>query len=180
MKKSAKIFIIVGAALVLGGIIFIAVTLLSVRNGENALVYERTVQARITDMYVKESTTGQHKKQGGTGYTGGHTTNTYYVKFLISDGGEPYTDEQSVSKSLYNEYAALEKNKDMEFKIYVNPDGNRFLSQRDLGGANNEYWDSGSITLAMAGKIIGGMLAALIGLMVIKVGTDMPKETEGE
>lgn len=178
MKKAAIVLIVIGLIFFVAGIFLIYTGFASQNSGENSLVFEKTVQARITDTRVGESVVGRHKKKGG-GYTGGHTEYTYYVEFLVSDGGEAYTKEQSVPKSLYDEYGQLEKNKDMEFNIYVNPDGADFLSLKDIEDATADYQEI-HITKNIAVRMIAGLIAAAAGMLLLSIADMLHKKAKKE
>lgn len=178
MKKAAIVLIVIGIIFFAAGVFLIYTGFASQNSVENSLVFEKTVQARITDTRVGESVVGRHRKKGG-GYTGGHTEYTYYVEFLVSDGDEAYTKEQSVPKSLYDEYVQLEKNKDMEFNIYVNPDGADFLSLKDIEGATADYQEI-FVTKNIAVRMIAGLIAAAAGWVLLTSGVNMRKKAEKE
>lgn len=170
-----KIVLIIGLAVFAAGIAVIAAGFSAGDGEENSLAFEKTVTASIANTRVGESTVGRKKKKNGTGHTVGHTMYTYYVEFLVTDGGSTYTEEQAVPQSLYNEYCAIEKNKDMEFNMYVNSDGAHFLSLKDLAGATEEYRTE-HVTKAIAVQMISGLIAAAVGWVLITVGANGRKK----
>lgn len=169
MKKAWLVVTIIGLVLFIGGIGVIAFSVSQSRSEDNSLAFDRTVTARITNMRVVERKVGQHKNKNATGYTGGHTEYSYYVE--ITADGVP--KEQGVSKELYDEYAAFEKNADMDFNVYRNPDGAEFFSLKDLEGATAEYRSAGRITKDIAIRMIAAMAAAVIGFGVLGTGLKM-------
>lgn len=174
MKKASVIVMIVGALLIAGGIAVIFICFSQANSDKNALVLDKKVTAQITNTRVSESKVGQHKNKNATGYTGGHTEYHYYVE-ITSDG---ISKEQAVSKSLYDEYSALEKNVDMEFNVYRNPDGAEFLSLKDLEGATAEYQSGGHITKNIAVRMIAAMVAAFVGIGTLQFGSWLKKKAE--
>lgn len=174
MKKAAVIVIIIGALLIVGGIAVILIGFAQAKSDQNALVLDKKVTAQITNIRVTESKVGQHKNKNGTGYTGGHTEYHYYVE-ITADG---ISKEQAVSKSLYDEYSALEKNVDMEFYLYRNSDGSTYFSLKEIGGATEEYQGAGNITMDIAVRMIAAMLAAFIGIPVLQYGMSLKKKAK--
>lgn len=171
MKKTWLVVTIIGLVLFVGGVGVIIFSFSQAGSEENSLAFDRKVTAQITNTRIAESSTGHRKKKNGTGYTDGHTTYTYYVEFLVSDGG--YTVENAVSASEYEEYKQLEKNKDMDFNVYRNPDGAEFLSLKDLEGATAEYRSGGHVTKDIAIRMIASIAAAVIGFGVLGTGLKM-------
>lgn len=174
MRKAAVIVMVIGALLIAGGIAVIFICFSQANSDENALVFDKKVTAQITNTRVTESKVGQHKNKNATGYTGGHTEYHYYVE-ITADG---ISKEQSVSKSLYDEYSALEKNVDMEFYLYRNPDGSSFFSLKDLEVATAEYRSGGHITKNIAVRMIAAMVAAFVGIGTLQFGGWLKKKTE--
>lgn len=174
MKKAAVIVIIIGALLIVGGIAVILIGFAQAKSDQNALVLDKKVTAQITNVRVTESKVGQHKNKNATGYTGGHTEYHYYVE-ITADG---ISKEQAVSKSLYDEYSALEKNVDMEFYLYRNPDGSTYFSLKEIEGATEEYQGAGNITMDIAVRMIAAMLAAFIGIPVLQYGLSLKKKAK--
>lgn len=171
-----KIILIIGIAVFAAGIAVIAAGFSAGDGEENSLTFVRSVSAEITNTRVGESRVGQSKKKNGTGYTTGHVTYTYYVEFLVTDGGVTYTEEQAVPQGLYNEYCALEKNRSMEFNLYFNADGAHFLSRKDLEGALEEYRQVGYVSQAIGVQMIGGLIAAAVGWVLISIGINGRKK----
>lgn len=174
MKKAAVIVMVIGALLIVGGIAVILIGFAQANSDQNALVFERNVTAQITNTRVVESKVGQRKNKNATGYTGGHTEYHYYVK-ITADG---ISKEQAVSKSLYDEYSTLEKNVDMEFYLYRNPDGSSYFSLKDLEGATEDYQSAGNITMDIAVRMIAAMLAAFIGIPILQYGLSLKKKSK--
>lgn len=174
MKKAAVIVIIIGALLIVGGIAVILIGFAQAKSDQNALEFDRKVTAQITNTRVTESKVGQHKNKNATGYTGGHTEYHYYVE-ITADG---ISREQAVPKDLYDEYSALEKNVDMEFYLYRNPDGSSYFSLKEIGGATEDYQGAGNITMDIAVRMIAAMLAAFIGIPVLQYGMSLKKKAK--
>lgn len=174
MKKAA-VLIIIGAIFFAAGVFAIYTGFASQSSGENSLVFEKKVTAQITDMRTAESTVGR-KKENGTGSDALHTTYTYYVDLLVSDGGNTYAEEQTVSESVYKEYSSLEKNKDMEFNLYRNGDGAAYFSLKDIDGATADY-QSVQVTKNIAVRMIAGLIAAAVGWVLLMNGLKTRKNT---
>lgn len=164
----------IGALLIAGGIAVVLICFLQANSDKNALVLDKKVTAQITNTRVSESKVGQHKNKNATGYTGGHTEYHYYVE-ITADG---ISKEQAVSKSLYDEYSALEKNVDMEFYLYRNPDGSAYFSLKEIRGATEDYQGAGNITMDIAVRAIAAMLAAFVGIPVLQYGVSLKKKAE--
>lgn len=151
----------IGAIFFVAGIFVIYRSFASQHSDENALVFEKTVQARITDMRISDSTVGAAHHQGSKTDSVGTTTRYYYVTLFVSDGGG-YSTEKSVSAKVYKEYEQLEKNKDMEFNLYRNIDGSDFFSLKDLEGATADYQEL-FMPMSIGYRMIAGLIAAAIG-----------------
>ncbi len=178
MKKH-KILLIIGIIIFAIGVGVIVWGFHAAGGEENSLIFEKKVTAQITDTRVSESTVGR-KKKNGSGYSAGHKTYTYHVEFLVSDGENSYTESQIVTKSIYDEYSSLEKNKDMEFNLYRNPDGSAYLSLKELSAAAEEYRDSGRITADIAVQMIIGMVIAAVGWILLAGGLNGMKKKNAE
>ena len=169
--------------LVVGFIIFAAgagiiIYYMSAADGENnSLTFEGKVQAQITDQKIIERTKNR-KKKGGAGYYTIAEGRDYVIEFLVTIGSGTYEERQDVSKSVYDKYSVLEKNKDMEWNLYRNPDGASFLSMEDLEGARTEYHDVGYVTEDMAIRMIAGMVTAFIGWGVMIGGANARKKAK--
>lgn len=161
MKKTAIILMVIGLIFFASGIFVIYRSFVSQHSDENALVFEKTVQARITDMRIEKSTVGARHRHGpGKTSSSGTTTYYYYVTLYVSDGG--YSTEKAVPSYVYKEYEELEKNKDMEFNLYRNPDGSDFFSLKDLEGATADYQNL-FMSMSIGYRMIAGLIAAAIG-----------------
>lgn len=174
MNKAAKILTAAGIAVFAASVIVIIVTFSLGGSAANGLVFEKTVTAQITDTRVIEHTKSE-KKKGGTGYTETVLSRSYEVTFSVLEDGNSRTEWQSVPKSLYDEYAAFEKNKDMEFNLYRNMDGGAFLSLNGIDGATEEYQSGGQVTDDMGITLIVSMVTAFFGLAVMAIGSELKK-----
>ncbi|MCM1328904.1 MAG: hypothetical protein NC253_05620 [Ruminococcus sp.] len=166
-----KILLIVGLLILAAGVGAIALGFQTAGGEENSLTYEKTVTARITNTRAAESRVGG-QDMDGRGHSIGSVDRTYYVEFLVTDGDNSYTEEQAVPKSVYDEYSALEKNTDMEFKLYRNPDGSAYLSLNSVSAAAEEYRDSGQVTGAIALQMLIGLAVAAVGWVLLSRGLD--------
>lgn len=173
-----KILLIIGLIILAAGIGAIVMGFQTAGGEENSLTYEKTVTARITNTRVAESRVGGHDMDGGK-HSIGSVEHTYYVEFLVTDGGSSHTEEQAVTKSVYDEYSALAKNTDMEFKLYRNPDGSAYLSLEDVSAATEEYRDSGQVTGAIAVQMLIGLAAAAVGWVLTSAGLNGVKKEKG-
>lgn len=160
--KAANVLLIIGLAMFAAGVGIIVYNMSAAKGEENSLTFERTVTARITDCRVTEHTRS-HKKSGGTGYYTTVVSRDYTVDFLVTTDGGTYEDSQDVPKDIYDSYSAMERNRDMEWKLYRNPDGSAFLSQQELPAAQEEYRGTGYVTHDMGIRMIIGMVTAFIG-----------------
>lgn len=167
-----KMILIIGIALFVAGVAVIAAGFSAAGGEENSLTFSRTVSAEITNTRIDEPETS--RRENGIAHLNVDTTYTYYVEFLVSDSGSTYKVEQVVPPSLYNEYCALEKNKSMEFNLYFNADGAVFLSLKDLDGAEEDY-QSEHVTKAIAVQMIGGLIVAAVGWVLITTGANGAK-----
>ena len=175
MKKAALTVSIIGLILFAVGFIVIVVTFSQTDSEENSLEFDKKVTAQITNTRMIELDTEQSQNNNSSGHRGDNTAYRYYVEFLVSDDSGTYTKEQGVSGSLYSEYNTLEKNKDMEFNMYVNPDGAQFLSLKDLEGANAEYLSGGHIAKNIAVRIIASAAGAFLGICLLSIGKWLKK-----
>ncbi|MDE5992707.1 MAG: hypothetical protein K2G87_06615 [Oscillospiraceae bacterium] len=167
--------IVTGLMLFTAGVFLIYTGFVSQNSEENSLVFEKTVQARITDMRTVKSGVGDFRTKGGRSYADKSVTYNYYVDFLVSDEGG-YSMENAVSAMLYKEYEQLEKNTDMEFNLYRNGDGAAYLSFKDIEGATEDY-RSVQVTKNIAVRMIAGLLAAAVGWVLLMNGDKMRKKT---
>lgn len=174
MKKAA-IVIIIGLILFAAGVFVIYTGFVSQNSKENSLVFEKNVQARITDMRTVKSSVGSFRTNGGRSYANESVAYNYYVEFFVSDDGG-YSMENVVSAMLYKEYEQLEKNKDMEFNLYRNGDGAAFLSFKDIEGATEDY-RSMQVTKNIAVRMIAGLIAAAVGFVLMTNGDKMRKKS---
>ncbi|MBD5147011.1 MAG: hypothetical protein HDT21_14075 [Ruminococcus sp.] len=174
MKKTAIVLIVIGAIFFVAGIFVIYTGFASQNSDENALVFEKTVQAQITDMRISDSTVGAAHYQGSKPDRVGTTTRYYYVTLFVSDNGG-YSTEKGVSAKVYKEYEQLEKNKDMEFNLYRNADGTAFFSLKDLEGATADYQEI-YVSNNIAVKMIAGLIAAAVGWVLLMNGGKMRKK----
>ena len=174
MKKASIVLIVIGLILFAAGVFLIYTGFVSQNSGENSLVFEKNVRARITDLRIVESGVGSFRTKGGKSYANESVTYNYYVEFFVSDG-DGYSMENVVSAMLYKEYEQLEKNKDMEFNLYRNGDGVAFLSFKDIEGATEDY-RSMHVTKNIAVRMIAGLAAAAIGWALLMNGDKMRKK----
>ena len=175
-SRPGHILTVIGFIAVIVGIVIVILSLRSGDGNENSLIFEKPVEAQIIDVKVNETKRGAHKKKNGTGLTQGHTEYSYEIVFEVYDGAETYTENQTVSKSLYDEYLTFEKNKTMAFNLYVNADGNKFLSQGDEKTANEEYHDAGSITKGILYKLIIGVVLVFVGMIILSFSSKKRKK----
>lgn len=168
MKKAARILMIIGAIFFVAGIFVIYRSFASKKSDENALVFEKTVQARITDMRISDSTVGASHHNGSKSDKSGVTTRYYYVTLFVSDDGG-YSTEKGIPAYVYSEYEQLEKNKDMEFNLYRNTDGAAFFSLKDLEGATEDYQEL-FMSWSIGVRMIAGLIAAAIGWALFMQG----------
>lgn len=176
MKKSVKILIVLGLIFCVAGGLAIYTSFVSQKSGGNALVFEKKVTARITDMHIYKSYDGGHMNKATGEHVGGTVSYTYHVDFFVSDDGG-YTVKHRASAKEYSEYEQLEKNKDMEMNQYRNPDNNIFLSLKDIEGATEDY-QSMQITKSIAIKMMGGMLAVFAGLKMLDIAGKLHKKAK--
>ncbi|MDE7304051.1 MAG: hypothetical protein K2N60_12100 [Oscillospiraceae bacterium] len=174
MKKASIVLIVIGVIFFAAGVFAIYTGFASQNSEENSLVFEKTVQARITDMRTVKTGVGDFRTKGGRSYADKNVTYNYYVEFFVSDDGG-YSMENVVSAMLYKEYEQLEKNKDMEFNLYRNGDGVAYLSMKDLEGATEDY-QSMQVTKNIAVRMIAGLIAAAVGWVLLMNGTKMRKK----
>ena len=97
------------------------------------------------------------------------------VELIVTDGEDTHSEVQFVPKSLYEEYSAFEKNKDMEFKLYRNGDGADFLSLKDIEGATADYQEI-YVSKNIAVRMIAGLIAAAVGFVLFTNGDKMRKK----
>ncbi|MDE6599852.1 MAG: hypothetical protein K2K34_07225 [Oscillospiraceae bacterium] len=174
MKKASIVLIVIGAIFFAAGVFAIYTGFASQNSDDNSLVFEKTVQARITDMRISDSTVGETHHQGSKPDSLGITTRYYYVTLFVSDDGG-YSTEKGVSAKVYNEYEQLEKNKDMEFNLYRNTDGSAFFSLKDLEGATADYQEL-FVSMSIGYRMIAGLIAAAIGWVLLMNGGKMRKK----
>lgn len=179
MKKAAIILMVIGLIFFAGGIYAIYRGFVSQHSDENYLVFEKTVQARITDMRIEKSTVGARDRHGpGKTSSSGTTTYYYYVTLYVSDDGG-YSKEIHVPAYVYKEYEELEKNKDMAFNLYRNRDGVAVFSLEDLEGATADYQNI-AIALSLGYKMIAGLIAAALGLIMLNIADKLHKKAKRE
>lgn len=166
MKKAAIILMVIGLIFFAGGIYAIYRGFVSQHSDENYLVFEKTVQARITDMRIKKSTVGARNRHGsGKPSSSGITTYYYCVTLYVSDDGG-YSKEEYVPEYVYKEYEELEKNKDMTFNLYRNRDGAAVFSLKDLEEATADYQNI-AVAMSLGYKMIAGLIAAAVGWVLM-------------
>ena len=137
MKKAAIALLVTGLIFLAGGIFVIYTGFASQQSDGNSLVFEKTVTARISDVRIVEPSLSKNSNSK-SGYTYVNESRCE-IELIVTDGEDTHNEIQFVPKSLYEEYSALEKNKDMEFNLYRNGDGADFLSFKDLEGATADY-----------------------------------------
>ncbi len=174
--KPKHILTIIGLIAVVVGVVIVIISLNSGNGKDNSLVFEKQVEAQIIDAKVNEYHTGSYKKKNAVGWTEGHTEYLYEIVFEVYDGTETYTENQTVSKPLYDEYLTFERNKTMTFNLYVNADGNKFLSQGDEKAANEEYHNAGYMTKARLYKMIVGAALVFVGMIILGVSSNIRKK----
>ena len=178
MKKASAVLIIIGIIFFAAGVFAIYTGFASQQSAENALVFEKSVTAQITDMRTVKSGVGSFRTKGGRSYANESVTYNYYVEFFVSDG-DGYSMENIVSAMVYNEYEQLEKNKDMEFNLYRNGDGAAYLSLKDLEGAAEDY-QSTQVTKNIAVRMIAGLITAALGVIMLNIAGKLHKKAEKE
>ena len=171
MKKAA-IVIVIGLILFAAGVFAIYTGFASQDSGENSLVFEKNITAQIADVRMVEPTLKKNSNSR-SGYTYVNESRCE-VELIVTDGEDTRTEVQFVPKSLYDEYSAFEKNKDMEFKLYRNGDGADFLSLKDIEGATADYQEI-YVSKNIAVRMIAGLIAAAVGWVLLMNGGKMRK-----
>ena len=164
---------VIGAIFFVAGIFAIYTGFASQNSEGNSLVFEKNITAQIVDVRMIDS----HLKKNlnsKSGYTFVNESRCE-VEFIIKDGENTRTEVKFVPKSLYDEYSAFEKNKDMEFKLYRNGDGADFLSLKDIEGATADYQEI-YVSKNIAVKMIAGLVAAAVGWVLFMNGDKMRKK----
>ena len=173
MKKAATALLVIGVIFFTAGI-FVIYTGFASQNGEgNSLVFEKNITTRISDVRMVEPTLKKNLNSKSR-YTYVNESRCE-VEFIIKDGENTRTEVKFVPKSLYEEYSAFEKNKDMEFKLYRNGDGADFLSLKDIEGAAADYREI-YVSKNIAVRMIAGLVAAAIGWVLLMNGDKMKKK----
>ena len=173
MKKASTALLVIGAIFFIAGIFVIYTGFASQNSGENSLVFEKNITAQIVDVrmidpYLKKNLNSK------SGYTYVNESRCE-VELIVTDGEDTRTEVQFVPKSLYDEYSAFEKNKDMEFKLYRNGDGADFLSLKDIEGAAADYQEI-YVSKNIAVRMIAGLIAAAVGFVLFTNGDKMRKK----
>ncbi|MDE5859376.1 MAG: hypothetical protein K2H23_03170 [Oscillospiraceae bacterium] len=173
MKKAAIVLMVIGAIFFVVGIFAIYTGFASQNSEENSIVFEKNITAQIVDVrminpYLKKNLNSK------SGYTYVNESRCE-VEFIIKDGENTRTEVKFVPKSLYDEYSAFEKNKDMEFKLYRNEDGADFLSLKDIEGATADYQEI-YVSKNIAVRMIAGLITAAIGWALFMNGDKMRKK----
>ena len=173
MKKTAIALIVIGAIFFIAGIFVIYTGFASQNSEGNSLVFEKNITAQIVDVRMVEPTLKKNLNSK-SGYTYVNESRCE-VEFIIKDGENTRTEVKFVPKSLYEEYSALEKNKDMEFKLYRNGDGADFLSLKDIEGAAADYREI-YVSKNIAVRMTAGLIAAAVGFVLFTNGDKMRKK----
>lgn len=173
MKKAAIVLIVIGAIFFVAGVFVIYTGFASQNSEENSIVFEKNITAQISDVRLIEPSLNK-KSNSQSGYTYVNESRCE-VELIVTDGENTHTEVQFVPKSLYEEYSAFEKNKDMEFKLYRNGDGADFLSLKDIEGATADYQEV-FVTKDIAVRMIAGLIAAAVGFVLFTNGDKMRKK----
>ena len=173
MKKAATALLVIGVIFFIAGIFVIYTGFASQNSGENSLVFEKNITAQIADVRMVEPTLKKNLNSK-SGYTYVNESRCE-VELIVTDGEDTHTEVQFVPKSLYDEYSAFEKNKDMEFKLYRNSDGADFLSLKDIEGAAADYREI-YVSKNIAVRMTAGLIAAAVGFVLFTNGDKMRKK----
>ena len=173
MKKTSTALLVIGAIFFIAGIFVIYTGFASQNSEGNSLVFEKNITAQIVDVRMVEPTLKKNSNSQ-SGYTYVNESRCE-VELIVTDGEDKRTEVQFVPKSLYDEYSAFEKNKDMEFKLYRNGDGADFLSLKDIEGANADYQEI-YVSKNIAVRMIAGLIAAAVGFVLFTNGDKMKKK----
>ncbi len=173
MKKAAIVLIVIGAIFFVAGVFVIYTGFASQNSEENSIAFEKNITAQISDVRIIEPSLNK-KSNSRSGYTYVNESRCE-VELIVTDGENTHTEVQFVPKSLYEEYSAFEKNKDMEFKLYRNGDGADFLSLKDIEGATADYQEV-FVTKDIAVRMIAGLIAAAVGFVLFTNGDKMRKK----
>ena len=173
MKKTAIALIVIGAIFLIAGIFVIYTGFASQNSEGNSLAFEKNITAQIVDVRMVEPTLKKNSNSR-SGYTYVNESRCE-VELIVTDGEDTHSEVQFVPKSLYDEYSAFEKNKDMEFKLYRNGDGADFLSLKDIEGATADYREI-YVSKNIAVRMIAGLVAAAIGWVLLMNGDKMRKK----
>ena len=172
MKKTSTALLVIGLILLAAGIFVIYTGFASQNSEGNSLVFEKNITAQIVDVRMVDPTLKKNSNSQ-SGYTYVNESRCE-VELIVIDGEDTHTEVQFVPKSLYDEYSAFEKNKDMEFKLYRNGDGADFLSLKDIEGATADYREI-YVSKNIAVRMIAGLVAAAIGWVLLMNGDKMRK-----
>ena len=173
MKKASTALLVIGAIFFIAGVFAIYTGFASQNSGENSLVFEKNITAQIVGVRMVEPTLKKNSNSR-SGYTYVNESRCE-VELIVTDGEDTRTEVQFVPKSLYDEYSAFEKNKDMEFKLYRNSDGADFLSLKDIEGAAADYQEI-YVSKNIAVRMIAGLIAAAVGFVLFTNGDKMRKK----
>ena len=173
MKKAATALLVIGVIFFVAGIFVIYTGFASQNSGENSLVFEKNITAQIADVRMVEPTLKKNLNSK-SGYTYVNESRCE-VEFIIKDGENTRTEVKFVPKSLYEEYSAFEKNKDMEFKLYRNGDGADFLSLKDIEGAAADYQEI-YVSKNIAVRMTAGIIAAAVGMIMLNIADKLHKK----
>ena len=173
MKKTSTALLVIGAIFFIAGIFVIYTGFASQNSEGNSLVFEKNITAQIADVRMVEPTLKKNNNSR-SGYTYVNESRCE-VELIVTDGEDTHSEVQFVPKSLYDEYSAFEKNKDMEFKLYRNGDGADFLSLKDIEGATADYREI-YVSKNIAVRMIAGLVAAAIGWVLLMNGDKMRKK----
>lgn len=177
MKKTAIILMVIGLIFFAGGIFLIYTGFASQNSEENSLVFEKNVTAQISDVRLIEPSLNK-KSNSQSGYTYVNESRCE-IELIVTNGEDTHTEVQFVPKSLYEEYSALEKNKDMEFKLYRNEDGADFLSLKDIEGAAADYQEI-YVSKNIAVRMIAGLITAAVGMIMLNIADKLHKKAKKE
>ena len=173
MKKTSTALLVIGVIFFIAGIFVIYTGFASQNSEGNSLVFEKNITAQIADVRMVEPTLKKNSNSQ-SGYTYVNESRCE-VELIVTDGEDTHTEVQFVPKSLYDEYSAFEKNKDMEFKLYRNGDGADFLSLKDIEGATADYREI-YVSKNIAVRMIAGLIAAAVGFILFTNGDKMRKK----
>ena len=172
MKKASTALLVIGVIFFIAGIFVIYTGFASQNSEGNSIVFEKNITAQIVDVRMVEPTLKKNLNSK-SGYTYVNESRCE-VELIVTDGENTRTEVQFVPKSLYEEYSALEKNKDIEFKLYRNGDGADFLSLKDIEGATADYQEI-YVSKNIAVRMIAGLIAAAVGWVLLMNGGKMRK-----